>query len=70
MGKRVENDAIPPPEGRVNANRVADLIVLADGRLFLVIQSEDQTLAGGRNMLKLTFNWFEDLKATLSTSGR
>jgi Tol biopolymer transport system component len=44
----------------------ADWDVAPDGKRFLMIQSEDTTLAGGRNMLKLTFNWFEDLKATLS----
>jgi Tol biopolymer transport system component len=48
----------------------ADWDVSPDGKRFLIIQSEDTTLAGGRNMLKLTFNWFEDLKATLTTSGR
>jgi serine/threonine-protein kinase len=48
----------------------ADWDVSPDGKRFYIIQSEDTTLAGGRNMLKLTFNWFEDLKATLSTSGR
>jgi serine/threonine-protein kinase len=48
----------------------ADWDVASDGKRFLIIQSEETTLAGGRNMLKLTFNWFEDLKATLTTSGR
>jgi serine/threonine-protein kinase len=36
-----------------------------DGR-FLMIQSETAASAGGRNMLKLGLNWFEELKATLS----
>jgi len=45
---------------------IEDWDVAPDAKRFLMIQSEDTTLAGGRNMLKLTFNFFEDLKATLA----
>jgi len=38
-----------------------------DGSRFLLAQSELATVAGGRNMVKLVFNWFEDLKAPLAT---
>ena len=44
----------------------ADWDLAADGKRFVMVQSENTTLAGGRNMLKLTFNWFEDLRATLA----
>ncbi|HYV20182.1 MAG TPA: protein kinase [Verrucomicrobiae bacterium] len=43
-----------------------DWDVAADGKRFLIIQSEVATLAGNRNMVKIAFNWFEDLKATLA----
>jgi hypothetical protein len=30
------------------------------------VQSEIATLAGGRNMIRLAFDWFDELKATLN----
>jgi eukaryotic-like serine/threonine-protein kinase len=43
-----------------------DWDVTPDGTRFLLIQTESATLAGGRNMVKLVFNWFEELKTTLA----
>ena len=43
-----------------------DWDVTADGSRFLMVQSETTAAAGG-SMVKLTFNWFEDLKALLAT---
>jgi len=44
----------------------ADWDLGADGKRFILVQSETATLAGGRNMIKLAFNWFDELKATLN----
>jgi serine/threonine-protein kinase len=43
-----------------------DWDVTADGSRFIMVQSETSA-AAGRSMVKLTFNWFEDLKALLAT---
>jgi len=44
-----------------------DWDIAPDGSRFLMVQSELATVAGGRNMVKIVFNWFEDLKALLAT---
>jgi serine/threonine-protein kinase len=50
----------------VTAGMQSDWDVSADGSRFLLVQNE-ASAAAGRNMVKITFNWFEDLKALLPT---
>ncbi|HKQ98297.1 MAG TPA: protein kinase [Candidatus Polarisedimenticolia bacterium] len=44
----------------------ADWDIAPDGSRFLMIQGETSNAAAGRNMVKLTFNWFEDLGRLLA----
>jgi Tol biopolymer transport system component len=43
-----------------------DWDIAPDGSRFLLIQGELGSVANGRNMVKLTFHWFEDLKTLLA----
>jgi hypothetical protein len=52
------------PGGRVRALVARDWVAAAAGSRFLLVQSE--TSAAGRNMVKITFTWFEHLKALLA----
>ncbi|HUD71271.1 MAG TPA: hypothetical protein VMQ62_04850, partial [Dongiaceae bacterium] len=45
----------------------SDWDVTADGNRYLLIQSETSSAANGHNMVKITFNWFGELRALLAT---
>jgi serine/threonine-protein kinase len=45
----------------------SDWDVTADGNRYLLIQGETSSAANGHNMVKITFNWFDDLQRLLAT---